>query len=56
MKAEGLENSLEEEVIHVIIIPNYKEDIELLAETLDRLASHYSARRYIVFLAMEARE
>lgn len=39
------------------IIPSYKEDPELLGETLMRLAVHSDAkRRYMVFLAMEAHE
>jgi len=43
--------------MHAYIIPSYKEDIELLAETLDHIASHHSAKeRYMIFLAMEAHE
>jgi hypothetical protein len=30
--------------IHAILIPNYKEDIEVLRETLEVLASHPQAR------------
>lgn len=30
---------------HAILIPNYKEDVEILRETLDVLASHSQARR-----------
>ncbi|KAI1810555.1 glycosyl transferase family group 2-domain-containing protein [Poronia punctata] len=44
-------------VIHAIIIPNYKEEMDTLRETLDVMASHPQARdTYDVFLAMEARE
>ncbi|KAI1434850.1 glycosyl transferase family group 2-domain-containing protein [Xylaria sp. CBS 124048] len=44
-------------VIHAIIIPNYKEEMDSLRETLDVLASHPQARdTYDVYLAMEARE
>ncbi|PTD12449.1 hypothetical protein FCULG_00003747 [Fusarium culmorum] len=44
-------------VIHVIIIPNYKEEIETLRETLDVLASHPQAHySYDVYLGMEQRE
>lgn len=43
--------------MHAFIIPSYKEDIELLSETLDHLAAHPWARsRIMVFLAMEAHE
>ncbi|RWA12269.1 hypothetical protein EKO27_g2839 [Xylaria grammica] len=44
-------------VIHAIIIPNYKEEMDTLRETLDVMASHPLARdTYDVYLAMEARE
>ncbi|RYP90617.1 hypothetical protein DL770_003284 [Monosporascus sp. CRB-9-2] len=44
-------------VIHAIIIPNYKEEVDTLRETLDVLASHPQARdTYDVYLGMEARE
>ena len=53
---EELEN-FNPEVYHAFIIPNYKEDEEMLAETMERIASHKGARqRYMVFLAMEAHE
>lgn len=46
-----------QELNYAIIIPNYKEDIELLSETLNVLASHSRApQHYLVFLAMEAHE
>ena len=31
-------------VIHAIVIPNYKEEVDSLRETLDVLASHPQAR------------
>lgn len=34
-----------DETVHVIIIPNYKENIEVLRETLEVLASHEKAQR-----------
>ena len=34
----------QDKVIHAIIIPNYKEDVDGLRETLDVLASHPQAR------------
>lgn len=44
-------------IIHAIIVPNYKEEIDTLRETLDVLASHPQARNtYDVYLAMEQRE
>ncbi|KAI9350225.1 hypothetical protein BDR26DRAFT_891518 [Obelidium mucronatum] len=45
------------DIFHVIIIPNYKESLETLVETLDVLASHGIAKtNYKVCLAMEAGE
>ncbi|ORY70994.1 glycosyl transferase family group 2-domain-containing protein [Pseudomassariella vexata] len=44
-------------ILHAIIIPNYKEDIDMLRETLEVLASHPRAQtNYDVYLAMEQRE
>ena len=38
-------------ILHVIIIPNYKEDLDTLMETLDILASHsQSLKQYRVIL------
>ena len=34
----------QDKVIHAIIVPNYKEDVDGLRETLDVLASHPQAR------------
>ncbi|KAJ3214291.1 hypothetical protein HDU67_001836, partial [Dinochytrium kinnereticum] len=46
-----------EQVMHVIIVPNYKEDMDTLCETLDILASHSRApTNYKVCLAMEETE
>lgn len=43
--------------LHVVIVPNYKEPIDVLRQTLDGLARQYEARqRMIVVLAMEAAE
>ncbi|KAF3156390.1 hypothetical protein EYR41_001197 [Orbilia oligospora] len=48
---------LEPDVVHSIIIPSYKEDIQVLEDTLKVLASHQSARsHYDVCLAMEERD
>ncbi|QUC18328.1 uncharacterized protein UV8b_02569 [Ustilaginoidea virens] len=44
-------------VAHAVIIPNYKEDMDTLRETLDVLASHSQAEySYDVYLGMEQRE
>ncbi len=45
------------DVRHVVIIPNYKEPVSVLSQTLENLARQYQAReRLIVVLAMEAAE
>ncbi|KAJ3071854.1 hypothetical protein HDU98_004704 [Podochytrium sp. JEL0797] len=52
-----MEMLLVQDIFHVIVIPNYKESIETLTETLDVLASHELARsNYKVCLAMEETE
>ncbi|KAM3522569.1 hypothetical protein NHJ13051_005602 [Beauveria bassiana] len=44
-------------VIHAIIIPNYKEEIDTLRESLDVLVCHpHAAMTYDVYLGMEQRE
>ncbi|KAB5536536.1 glycosyl transferase family group 2-domain-containing protein [Coniochaeta sp. 2T2.1] len=44
-------------VVHAIIVPNYKEEVDTLRETLEVLASHPQARdTYDVYLGMEQRE
>ncbi|KAJ4130899.1 hypothetical protein NW768_006438 [Fusarium equiseti] len=46
-----------ENIVHAIVIPNYKEEIDTLRETLDVLASHPQAHySYDVYLGMEQRE
>ncbi|GAD98923.1 hypothetical protein NFIA_039750 [Paecilomyces variotii No. 5] len=62
VEAELLEANLRDvfvkkEVIHAIIIPNYKEDIDTLRVTLQVLAIHPRAStQYEIYLAMEQRE
>ncbi|KAL1884304.1 hypothetical protein VTK73DRAFT_3288 [Phialemonium thermophilum] len=47
----------QEVVIHAIVIPNYKEVVDTLRETLEILSSHPQARyTYDVYLAVEQRE
>ncbi|KAJ3095935.1 hypothetical protein HDU96_000986 [Phlyctochytrium bullatum] len=57
---DGFDTSVDmpiEHVMHVIILPNYKEDMETLCETLDILASHPRApTNYKICLAMEETE
>lgn len=43
---EADDEDLVTKVIHAIILPNYKEDLDTLTETLEVLASHTQARRY----------
>ncbi|KAG6362133.1 hypothetical protein INS49_010362 [Diaporthe citri] len=44
-------------VVHAIVIPNYKEELDTLRETLEVLGCHPQARNsYDVYLAMESRE
>lgn len=46
-----------ESVAHVIVLPNYKEEMATLCETLDVLASHsIAATQYRICLAMEESE
>ncbi len=54
-KAQDLKNF--EKVTHVIVIPNYKEKIEKLRETLNTLAQQtFPRKRLFIILAMEERE
>ncbi len=46
-----------EDVHHILVIPNYKEDIEILQQSLENVACHYEAnKRITIVLAMEAGE
>lgn len=56
-KAEvKLEENLSKSINHTFIIPNFKEEVEILKETLENLASHSDSKNYIVFLGMEKLE
>ncbi|KAH9222531.1 hypothetical protein DL95DRAFT_505508 [Leptodontidium sp. 2 PMI_412] len=47
----------EEEIVHAIILPNYKENMDTLRETLHILASHSLARSsHEIYLAIEQGE
>ena len=48
---------VDQQIYHAFALPSYKEDIELLAETLEVLAKHKRAQyTYLIFLAMEQHE
>ncbi|KFA73127.1 hypothetical protein S40288_07489 [Stachybotrys chartarum IBT 40288] len=48
---------IQDPIIHAIVIPNYKEEMDTLKETLEVLASHPLAHSsYDVYLGMEQRE
>ncbi|KAI8607613.1 hypothetical protein BC830DRAFT_104698 [Chytriomyces sp. MP71] len=45
------------DIVHVVVVPNYKESMETLVETLDVLGSHdLASTNYVVCLAMEETE
>ncbi|KAI9829786.1 MAG: hypothetical protein M1838_005858, partial [Thelocarpon superellum] len=47
----------EDTILHAILLPNYKEDVDTLRETLEVLACHPQAKStYDVYLAMEQNE
>jgi hypothetical protein len=44
-------------LVHLIIVPNYKEEVDTLVDTLQILSEHYHAKKkYIICLAMEEAE
>lgn len=45
-----------EDIIHYVIIPNYKEDLSTLYETIDSMAVSKMAKQIIIVLGMEERE
>ena len=45
-----------EDVIHYVIVPNYKEDVNTLSETLGSMAESKYAKQIVIVLAMEQRE
>lgn len=60
-KANGVEPNTQDQVscdslVHLIVVPNYKEDEEMLAETLGALSEADDSRLFHIVLAMEARE
>ncbi len=57
-EAEARGDALDWDAVHhVVIVPNYKEPVEILQHTLDNLATQYQAKqRMTIVLAMEAGE
>lgn len=52
-----LDTELSRKLIHIFVLPNCKEPISLLAETIGQIAKHsWAKERYALFLAMEAHE
>jgi cellulose synthase/poly-beta-1,6-N-acetylglucosamine synthase-like glycosyltransferase len=48
---------IDEGMLHIVILPNYKEDEQMLSQTVSNLAESDHAGKYmVVVLAMEARE
>ena len=45
--------SCAKKVTHVVIIPNYNEELSIIRETLDFFAKHTRSRNYCIALAME---
>ena len=44
-------------MLHIVVLPNYKEEEEMLGQTLDQLARSILAKKHmVVVLGMEARE
>lgn len=46
----------EDGVLHLIVIPNYKEDLNMLQQTMRSLSEAHGSQSFHVVLAMEARE
>mmetsp|Transcript_103543 Transcript_103543/g.221445 ORF Transcript_103543/g.221445 Transcript_103543/m.221445 type:complete len:663 (+) Transcript_103543:138-2126(+) len=57
-EAEGMDGTLGgvEEVVHLIVFPNYKEDEAMLAQSLESISEAEGSHTFRVVLAMEARE
>ena len=47
---------LNSSTVHTFIIPNFKEDISILKQTITALGKHANAPSYCVMLAMEKHE
>jgi len=56
-EASGKSREILDDLVHLIVLPNYKEPIEVLSETMQLLSDHTHAKeKYIVCLAMEEAE
>lgn len=49
-------SNVEQAVVHLIVLPNYKEDEEMMAQTLESLTEATGASLFRIVLAMEERE
>ncbi|RAL04665.1 glycosyltransferase family 2 protein [Aspergillus ibericus CBS 121593] len=57
LAGESIPKTQTDELVHAIIVPNYREDVDTLRTTLSVLASHPNARsHYEIYLAMEEKE
>jgi len=56
VRTEDLEGECVDKVVHMIVMPNYKEDEDMLAETLQSLSEADDSKSFCIVLAMEARE
>jgi len=55
--ATGQTKEILDDLVHLIILPNYKEPMEVLTDTMQMLADHtYAKEKYIICLAMEQAE
>lgn len=53
---KGVIRAGDDRITHVFILPNFKEDLQILKETIECLKSHSAASKYCVMLAMEKHE
>lgn len=56
MVGQDVEGESVDKVVHMIVLPNYKEDEDMLAETLQSLSEAEDAHSFCIVLAMEVRE
>lgn len=57
LQAGAEQQLMDDSIIHVIMLPAYREDVDTLEETLDVFASHTRAKTtYYVYLAMEEKD
>lgn len=56
LKRDGALLEEDDGVLHLIVIPNYKEDLNMLRQTLRSLSEAHGSQSFHIVLAMEARE